>query len=165
MDNGELLYDFNPQQDYIYNLFVKYFANPKMTKIKNENRFSMYACKIYSLLSKEYKYIIAFTHINNDPVGTIENFIDLKWINLQTRTLNYIMKCNTHSYNPSNDTPLNVGIKRIDITKKSSTYQCESLPLLSIILLHTEKKDSNSYQNQGTIVAAIETYETIISFT
>lgn len=164
MDYGELVDDtYHPQQDYIYSLIVKYFKNPSLTKVKNQNQFSMYVCKIYGLLSKEHRYIIAFTHLNNDPVGTMERLNDIKWINLQTRTLFENMQCNTHSYIPSNDTPLNVNISRKETTKQSSMYTCPSLPL-SIVLLHTAKKDASSYQNEGTIVAALETYETILSF-
>jgi hypothetical protein len=164
MDYGELVDDaYHPQQDYIYSLLVKYFRNPTMTKIKNQNQFSMYACQIYGLLSNEHRYIIAFTHLNNDPVGTMEHLNDIKWINLQTRTLFETMKCNVHTYVPSNDTPLNVGITRKEITKQTSMYLCNTLPL-SIVLLHTAKNDSSSYQNEGTIVAALETYETILSF-
>jgi hypothetical protein len=165
MDYGELVDDtYHPQQDYIYSLIVKYFKNPLMTKIKNQNQFSMYACKKYGLLSKEHRYIIVFTHVNNDPLETTEPLSDIKWINLQTRTLFENMKCSTHSYIPSNDTPLNVNITRKEITPQTSLYLCKTLPL-SIVLLHTDKKDATTYQNEGTIVAALETYETIVSFT
>jgi hypothetical protein len=162
MDYGELVDDYNPQQDYIYSLFVKYFNNPTLTKIKNENQFSMYACKIYGLLANQHKYIILFTHLNQDPVGTMEPMRDMKWVNLQTRTLTENLKCNSHTYTPTNDSPLSVGIKRVDKTKQASTYECLTLPL-TINLLHTAKKDANTYQNEGTIVAALETYETVVT--
>jgi len=166
MDYGELVDDYNPQQDYIYSLFVKYFNNPKLTKIRNEkNQFSMYACKIYSLLSNQHKYLIVFTHLNDDSVGTVESLRDMKWINLQTRTLtDNTMKCNNHSYSPTNDCALNVTIKKKDFTKEASNYICHTFPELSILLLHTKTKDANTYQNEGTIVAALETYETMVSF-
>jgi hypothetical protein len=165
MDYGELVDDaYHPQQDYIYSLMVKYFKNPLMTKIKNQNQFSMYACQIYGLLNKEHRYIIAFTHSNPDPVGTEEQLHDIKWINLQTRTLSENMKCNIHTYIPTNDTPLNANISRKEITPQTSMYLCKTFPI-SVVLLHTPKKDATSYQNEGTIVAALETYETILSFT
>jgi hypothetical protein len=55
-----------------------------------------------------------------------------------------------------------VGIKRVDKTKQASTYECLTLPL-TINLLHPAKKDANTYQNEGTIVAALETYETVVT--
>ena len=47
---GEILDDFNPLKDYIYSLFVNYFSNPTLTKIKNDTDFSMYAVKFFCLL-------------------------------------------------------------------------------------------------------------------
>ena len=164
MDYGELLEEgYHPQQDYVYTLMVNYFKNPIMTKIKNQNQFSMYACKIYGLLSNEYRYLIVFTHINGDAVGVMEKLDSLKWINLQTRTLSEILPCKTHSYQPNSETPLNVAIKKVSVSKQSSYYKCLALPV-AVDLLHTAKKDSSSYQNEGTMVAALETYETIVSF-
>jgi hypothetical protein len=70
---GELLEDFNPERDEIYIEFVKYFNNPTMTKIKDiEGQFSMYATKVYSLLSNENRYLICITHKNNMNIGTVE---------------------------------------------------------------------------------------------
>lgn len=161
MDYGELVdEDYNPEHDYFYSLVVKYFNNPTMTKIKN-NQFSMYACKVYGLLSKEYRYIIAFTHLNDEPIGSLIGLHNIRWINLQTRTLTENLPCTTHSYIPTNESPLNVSISRTETTPQSSTYLCKSFPKVSVTLLHNAKR---SYQNEGTIVAALETYETIISF-
>lgn len=162
MDYGVLIDNgYNPYE--IYPHFVKYFKNPIMTKIKDQDKFSMWVSKIYGLLSKEHRYLIVFTDIDTNPVSSTQNLENLHWVNLQTRTLNENMNCKVHSYIPSNDTPLRVTIKRETITNASSIYTCDDLPL-SIVLFHTAKKDKNTYQNQGTIVAAIETYETSISF-
>ena len=162
MDYGELVdEDYDPEHDYIYSMMVKYFNNPSMTKIKNQNQFSMYACKVYGLLSKEHRYIIVFTYLNAEPVGHVVGLRDIRWINLQTRTLTDNLRCTTHSYIPTNDSPLNVGITRTETTPQSSTYLCKSFPKVSVTLLNSSKRN---YQNEGTIVAALETYETIISF-
>lgn len=162
MDYGELIDDgYNPFE--VYPHFVKYFKNPVMTKIKDQDNFSMWACKIYGLLSKEHRYLIVFTTVDPSPVSSTKNLEDLQWVNLQTRTLTDNLNCKVHSYIPTNDTPLRVLITRTNITDKTSTYSCSDLPL-SVVLFHTAKKDKNTYQNQGTVVAALETYETSISF-
>ena len=164
MNYGEIVDDYNPQDDYIYSVVTSYFQHPSLTKIKNQDNYSMWACKIYTLLANQFKYIIAFTHIDHStPMGTIEPLKDIKWVNLQTRTLTENIKCNIHSYTPSYDTPLKASINRINVTKESSIYSCQSFPTISINLLHNNKKDKNTYQNEGTIVAALETYETILS--
>jgi hypothetical protein len=162
MDYGELVdEDYNPEHDYIYSLMVKYFNNPTMTKIKNQNQFSMYACKVFGLLSKEHRYIIVFTYLDNEPIGTYIGLHNIRWINLQTRTLTENLPCTTHSYIPTNESPLSVAISRTETTPQSSTYLCKTFPKISVTLLNNSKR---SYQNEGTIVAALETYETIISF-
>ena len=148
----------------IYLLFVDYFANPVMTKIKNELNFSMYISKSYCLLSKECRYIIAFTFINNFQLGTETQLKDIKWLSLQTRTLTEQYNINSHGYSPIAKGPLLCEIERTNISKEASTYKCKDFPLI-VTLLHTEKKDSDNYQNKGTIIAALETWETIITFT
>ena len=162
MDYGELIDDgYNPYEIYPY--FVKYFKNPVMTKIKDQENYSMWACKIYGLLSKEHRYVIVFTDKDLHPVSFEQTLENLHWINLQTRTLTENLNCKVHSYIPSNDTPLRKNITKVAVTNATSSYSCADLPL-SIVLFHTAKKDKNSYQMQGTVVAALETYETSISF-
>jgi hypothetical protein len=162
MDYGELIDGgYNPYE--IYPHFVKYFKNPVMTKIKDQENYSMWACKIYGLLSKEHRYVIVFTDKDLHPVSSEQPLENLLWINLQTRTLNENLNCKVHSYIPSNDTPLRKTITKVAVTNATSSYSCADFPL-SIVLFHTAKKDKNSYQNQGTVVAALETYETSISF-
>ena len=87
----------------------------------------------------------------------------INWISLQTRNLTDKMNVEVHTYVAVAEGPLIAPIFRTEITKEASTYKCNDLPL-TVTLLHTEKKDSNVYQPKGTIIAGIETYETIITF-
>ena len=50
-----------------------------------------------------------------------------------------------------------------NISKETSTYGCDDLPIV-ITLLHTEKNTPTTYQNTGNIVNALETFQTIITF-
>ena len=70
----------------------------------------------------------------------------------------------THSYIAKIEGPLDEMIERVDKNEKASTYHCENIPSIVITLLHTEKRDSNTYQNRGKIINALETFETIITF-
>jgi hypothetical protein len=160
---GEILDDFNPVNEHLYSLFVAYFANPTLTKIKNQAQFSMYAVKFFCLLSKECRYLILFTSINSYTIGSVDEMKNIKWVSLQTRTLFEQFDCLTHSYSPSSSSPLNVLIERNKITDEASFYSCPTFPI-TITLLHTKQKDKLSYQNSGTIIAALETFETIITF-
>jgi hypothetical protein len=141
---GEILDDFNPLKDYIYSMFVDYFANPTLTKIKNESNFSMYAVKFFCLLSKECRYLILITSKNSYSIGSIDEMKNLKWFSLQTRTLFDHFDCLTHSYSPSSSSPLNVLINRTKIQDDASTYSCPEFPVV-VTLLHTAKKDKFSY--------------------
>lgn len=161
---GELLDGgYEPEKDYVYSLFTDYFNNPTMKKYRNQGNYSLYGCKIYSLLSKESKYLIVITNIDNNSLGTVEELNTIKWISLQTRTMTEQLNVNVHGYSAVSDGPLKAMIHRTKISKETSTYSCHDLPII-VTLLHTEKKDSHVYQPKGTVIAAIETFETIITF-
>jgi len=160
---GVIIDEFASINENIYKMFVEYFKNPIMTKMKNESKYSMYASKAYCLLSKECRYIIVFVDRDNFPIKTEKNLSDLYWISLQTRTLTDQFDIKSHGYQPVAEGPLLEKIERVNITKEASTYKCEELPLI-VTLLHTPKKNSDTYQNRGTIIAALETWETIITF-
>jgi|UniRef100_A0A6C0E0L5 hypothetical protein len=161
---GEMLDGgYEPEKDYIYDLFTNYFNNPTMRKFKNQGKSSLYACKIYCLLNKESRYLIVVTNIDGNNIGTVEELRTIKWVALQTRSLSEKLNVDVHGYTAVAEGPLTAIINRIDVSKSASTYNCVNLPII-ITLLHTEKKDANTYQQKGTVIAAIETYETIITF-
>lgn len=165
---GELLEDYNPEREEIYTHFVKYFNNPTMTKVKDiqnsSGYFSMYASKVYGLLSNENRYLICITHKNNFNIGTVEELRTINWVSFQTRRLPDKYNCLTHSYIAKLEGELDTIITREDFDKFSSTYRCEKFPSLIVTLLHTEKKPAESYQNKGKIINSLETFETIITF-
>ena len=119
--------------------------------------------KIHCLLSKQNRYIIAIVN-KNIGLRETENLNDLKWICFQTRTLDdsqNIKSIKVHTYTPTRGTLLDKSIIRINQASESSTYRCDSFPI-NVTLLNTES-DMNEYQNRGTILNAIETYQTIIT--
>jgi len=169
MNYAEIIDDFTPEREVIYSHFVKYFNNPMMTKVKNIQDssgqvFSLYAAKVYNLLANENRYILCVTHGNILSIGTVEELRTIFWVSLQTRRLPEKYNCQTHSYIAKAEGPLDEMIERYDITKESSVYKCEKFPELVITLLHTEKKNENTYQNRGKIINALETFETILTF-
>ena len=80
---GELIIS-ESKHDPIYAVFAEYFDNPKMTKVKTINGYSMYVVKIRSHLSKDNRYLIVFSKQNFDESLYLEN---IQWDSLQTRTL------------------------------------------------------------------------------
>ena len=160
---GELLHTYEPHKDNIYNLFCNYLNNPVMTKIKDVESFSMYMAKTYCMLNNQCRYIIAFIDSDNLAIHTKQKLLDLRWISLQTRTLNDMHNLSAHSYIPKRGGDLAIEINRVNKNTDSSTYTCTSLPI-TITLLHTKKNlNGMEYQDKGSIIAAIETYQTIIT--
>jgi hypothetical protein len=153
----------NPNYEEVYSIFVEYFNNPLMTKIKNDNNLSMYLTKTYCLTSTTCRYIIAFVPLDYNKIGTQEELKDLKWISFQTRTLEDKFNVKAHGYIPEEKGPLMAKINRIKITKEASIYSCEKYPI-TVALLHNNKKNEQTYQPKGNIIIALETWETIITF-
>ena len=70
---GELLNTYDPDLEYIYNLFIEYYGNTYFTKIREEEKYYIYMCKIYGLLNNQYRYLIAVvTAIWDDQDGAGE---------------------------------------------------------------------------------------------
>lgn len=158
---GELLNDFEPGKEKMYQAFDDYFNHPTMVKIKNVHGHSMYMSKTYCLLGNECRYIVAFVQQDMIPIRAKESLATLKWVSLQTRTLPDNHNLPPHGYQPKRIGPLNVLITRTNVTDEASTYSCQDFPV-TITLLHT-KKCSKEYQDRGNIIAALETYQTIVT--
>ena len=77
---------------------------------------------------------------------------------------NYENLKNVHGYDPVVKGPLTSVIEKIKTEdKKACTYNCDEFPII-ITLLHTEKNTSDTYQPKGSIIHALETFQTIINF-
>lgn len=165
MNYGIPIGDFKPDREHIYDMFTDYFNNPDMLKVKNTDNLSMYMTKTYCLTSTTCRYIIAFVPMNNYEIGSFENLNNLKWVSLQTRTLEdkFPGVTRPHGYVPEEKGPLMSKIHRTKIDKEASTYQCADYPLI-ITLLHDNKKNSDSYQNSGNIIIALESWNTIVTW-
>jgi hypothetical protein len=171
IENGEIIdYMISSEKDEMYLLFCKYFSNPILTKYKNNEKYSLYGCKTFCLLSKECRYIIVTTLLNKVPLFSNQELKDLEWESIQTRTLGeeselskLLNKIKVHSYIPKSEGELKAKISRINISDKASTYICESLPL-TVTILHSSKNNADSYQDKGSIISALETWQTIVTF-
>lgn len=164
MEFGQLINpQYDPSRNDIYAAFTKYFGNPVMTKIKNVSEYSVYMIRIHAMLGNAFRYLILFVDRDVNMVGTTKNMSELEWVSLQTRTLEDHHNLKSHSYTAHQMPPLNQKIHVKTQDEKQSTYNAESFPLV-ITLLHTRKNHSFQYQPTGTIVSALETFQTIIKF-
>jgi len=154
---------YDPKKTDVYKAFVDYFNNPSLVKIKNVSDFSMYIVKIYAMLGNAYRYLIVLSNRDFEEIGFKKELNAIEWVSLQTRTLQDRHAVHTHSYPTISKPPLNDKIKVEDRTEESSMYKATNLPL-TITLLNTRKNNKHQYAPSGTIISALETFQTIINF-
>lgn len=152
---------YDPFRDDLYQLFYTYFNDPVMTKMKDVHNYSQYQVKIQAVLGTEQRYIIVFVHKDGFAKGTREKLSNLPWISLQTRTLKEDHNILNHTYIPRRLPRLD---KVITLSQKDSAryeYNVKDLPI-TITLLPSGAKRTNEYNPSGTVVSALETYNTIV---
>ncbi len=143
----------------VYDIFVSFFGNPKLTKIKDENNCSVYAAKV-NLHLREERYLIVICKQDNFTMGTNFDMEALRWDSLQTRSLNQELPCNVFTYMPSKKYPFASRIFLKERGEKMTTYTSRDYKI-SLCLLHTENT-KYQYPNLSTIAAALETFQTIV---
>lgn len=155
--------NYDPSKNYVYEAFSRYFNNPELTKIKNVDKYSMYAIKIHAMLGNAIRYLIIFIDRDVNPIGFKKPMGTCDWVSLQTRTLEDIHDVPTHFYKAEKKPPLDQVINVKNRDKDKSVYNAEKFPL-EITLLHTRKNHMYQYHPTGSIVSALETFQTIINF-
>jgi hypothetical protein len=154
---------FDPIKTHVYDLFTEYFNNPVMTKIKDIGEYSMYMTRIHAMLGNATRYLVAFVSKNDLSIGKTDNLTNLQWVSIQTRTLEDVHKIPSHLYTARKFKPFMDKIKLTSQDEEQTVYNTPNLPLI-VTLLHTRKDNVYQYQPSGTIVSALETYQTIINF-
>jgi hypothetical protein len=160
---GKVLDDLDLDKEAIYDLFVEYFDNPNMHKMKNENNCSMYMCKMQTLLKNGYRYLIAICPQDNFNIGTILRLKEVKWICFQTRTLDEHHNLPKHTYEYKRGDPYKSKIIIKERQENRSEYISQVYPNLLVTLLHS-KPNKFEYPDNGNIAAALETFKTIFTF-
>lgn len=160
--NKNVIEPFDPITENLYKNIVEYFGNPILTKLKNVNGYTMYIAKIYANLGVEHRYLIVFIHQDNENIGTQEKLSNLRWVSLQTRALTDDHKLTYHAYTPRRLPGLDKKITLVEYDGKSYKYKVEDLPL-TVSLLPTKKNTGVEYNASGSVVTALETYNTILT--
>jgi len=161
--HGQLISDEDPSHEKVYIGFDRYFNSPTMIKIKDVEAFSMYMTKMYCLLRNQCRYLVAFVPKDQVAVSDRRQLIQLKWTSFQTRTLEDNHELPAHGYQPNRSTDMNVPISKTATTDEYVKYSCEKHPL--IITLLAKSDGAMQYQNNGSLLNALETYHTIVTFT
>lgn len=165
MEYGTSLYPstnkVHPDNNNIHELIYKYFGNPIMTKMHNNNNESHYYTKINSQLLNKHRYIIAIVPKDTHNQGKRIYLQNLNWFSLQTRSINTNYNVPKISYPKSNILDKYI-IKSYNITDNITSYKSTNIINIEIHLLHTTN-NKYEYPVEATLTNAIETYQTLIN--
>ena len=147
----------------VYNFFTYYLDNPMLEKIKDVNGFTLFGCKVRSMLKKDNKYIFALIKSVKVSGITSISLQDLEWDILQTRTIEDLYNIPTHVYRSKSDEIAN---SQINISKKEDKQYVYTSPTYHNILITLvfSKNQTRTYSDKGTLGLAIDNFNTIISF-
>lgn len=154
----------DPTRKNIYALFVEYFGDLVMTKIKTSGTFSVYAARTMGIGFLDFRYVIAIVLGNQEtPIGYASPLSSLQWNSIQTRISREDYKLKQQYYEPRKFAALDKRITRKAFDEKNGTsvYDVEDWNTLSVTLL---PKKNAVWQDHGTLVSAIESYYTVIAF-
>lgn len=154
----------NPERDYIYQLISKYYDEPIMTKTKNVDSLSMYVCQLPCLLMNEKRYLIAIVHKDDYDLGYTQPLSAFRWISFQVRSLQEESYQNIpiHQYKIKRDDRFMIGLTIKNRSQEISVYDSE-LGVFTVSLLHC-KNQEYEYPNEGNLVSALETYQTVLQW-
>lgn len=154
---------FSIENQYIYDLISSFYGDILLQKIRNENdQVSLYGARLPSLLLNEKRYM--FVQCPSSDLFQ-RKLKDTPWITLQLRTLEnddgfHNLPMNTYSVKREQKYFLPLQVASRD--KQITVYKCPQAPI-QVSLLHT-KGIEYEYPNDGNLVSALETYQTIIQF-
>lgn len=154
---------YDQNKENVRAMFYAYFENPTLQKLKDIENYSMYVCEIHTGLVKNKRYLMIFVPQDNNQIGTNSEMKKLRWISLQTRELDEYYDVPRHSYKPMRYPPLMEKISLRNRDDQNSSYVCEKLKI-QITLLSVKKNNQFEYAPTGTIVTALETFQTIITW-
>lgn len=166
---GKVIDSFaDPNRLNIYSLFVEYFENPFMKRIKQEGDFVLYAARFSSIGALDFRYLILVVPMS--IAHSDECYMqELQWMSLQTRISTTDYRLKQQVYVPRRLASLNVAITRVktqDNTFQRTDkfpdyiYSVEDFPFLVKLL----PKKNSEYRDTGTLLSALETYSTVVYF-
>lgn len=146
----------------IYDAVNAIFKDFKMIKTNIITNYSVYKSKVETFISSGQRYIVAIVENCDDPIGTLKPLTELKWISFQTRFTekeSEVKNLPIKKYNLQKNSILNDKIEKWAEISDKTIYKCENLPL-RIEIIHIKKDDT--FAEKGTIIAAMELFQTIL---
>lgn len=160
---------YDPRKQFVYDTLIRYFQDPVLYKIESrtpEDGTDVFAVRMESYLLKERRFLIVMVDTDPSiPYGHPRRLSELAWKVLQTRNITeedeQLDRLPSVHYDIYRDAFEGYGLHVDHCTDDVTSYEVRpSLPL-KVHLLH-RKKGKFEYSDQGTILAAIETYQTLL---
>jgi hypothetical protein len=151
----------------VRNAIAELFDGFIMTKTQQFQTFGIYKASVESQSGNEQKYIVAI--IPNDQqyiIGSNFYLKDLNWVNFQSRstddTLNEFANYNLkpQQYSIKKDNILFDKIKLGGELETKHIYIPDNLPITVELIL---KKSDQTFAQEGTVISAIQLFQTVIS--
>jgi len=155
----------DPFREEWYDLFASYYNDPQMVKIRNQGDYSMYGVRLPCFLLNESRYLIVLCPVDVYEVHTKRPIRDLRWLSLQARSLHEegLTHLPTHTYSIKRGRKYEIPLRMIHRTETATTYTTTP-ESIHVALLHTRKNNEYEYSQEGNLVSALETFQTVITW-
>ena len=153
--------NFNVKKDQFRNLIIEYYGNPNLQKVKNTQTQSIYMAMLNSNLLANKQYIVTTCQKDNNKIGIIKSLSNLYWNSFQTRTIDNVNVI-TFDHIPVKNNKFNIILKIIERNEKFTKYIMNEYPVY-ITLIH-DNVNLYEYPNTGNLIAALDTFKSIITF-
>lgn len=159
------MFFIQPEKEYIYSLLQEYYGSPDLVKIRDDEELSIYGVQLPCLLLNERRFLILLCPRDVVSTGRAKNMKDLRWTSLQSRTLSDEQFAHLPIHNDfrvHRDAKFALPLSIHHRTQKVSSYRTDGYPI-DVSLLH-QKNNEFEYPNEGTLMSALETYQTIVQW-
>ena len=154
----------DPEKEYLYQMITRYYDTPTLLKLRDDQDFSMYGIQLPCFLLNEKRYLILLCPRDAFSKNSRRSMKDLRWISLQARSLHdeAMASLPLHHYQIKRDNQYAIPLSVFHRSTKVTTYRMDSYPL-EVSLLH-QRSNEFEYPGEGTLVSALETYQTILQW-
>ena len=155
----------NPDKEFLYQLLDRYYDSPMLLKIRDDPEFSMYGVQLPCFLLNEKRFLILLCPRDAFYKNSRRSMKDLRWVSLQARSLNDpdMASLPLHTYQIKRDVQYALPLTIFHRSVQVSSYRLDEYPL-EVSLLHARSNNEFEYPKEGTLVSALETFQTILQW-
>jgi len=166
-----VFFGYDPRVEMIYARLIQYFQDPVLYKTskdyaESKQPLDVYAVRVESMLLKDRRFLIAMVPVDPAvPVGTGQRLSTLRWRVFQARSLieedPHLDPLPVMQYEVQRELLQDISLHREDMNDDLTTYRVHPPLPIKVHLLH-KKKGPYEYSAEGSLLAAVETYQTLV---